>query len=194
MLILKSLVIGVLSSIIVFLIMGQYQNGYLRVQRLEVVDENGKAVIKLGSVDNNGSIETYNASGNLIIGITSSVDGEGAINTYNANEKQIIRLGSTTDGEGTISTFDSDGKQIVQISSTVNGEGRFPYNNEGYEIVKLTSSTNGDGYISTSNNEGIEMVQLSSTSKGKGVISTFLIKEKDKKSNFWLFIFLNEVF
>ena len=85
----KSLVIGALSSIIVFLIMGQYQNGFLRVQRLEVVDENGKAVIKLGSVDNNGSIETYNASGNLIIGITSSVDGEGAINTYNANEKQI---------------------------------------------------------------------------------------------------------
>ena len=153
----KSLVIGVLSSIIVFLVMGQYQNGFLRVQRLEVVDENGKAVIKLGSVDNNGSIETYNASGNLIIGITSSVDGEGAINTYNANEKQIIRLGSTTDGEGTVSTFDSDGKQIVQISSTVNGEGSVStYNNEGYEIVKLTSTTNGDGYISTSNHEGIE--------------------------------------
>ena len=88
--------------------MGQYQSGFLRVQRLEVVDEQGKAVIKLGSVDSNGSIETYNDKGNLIIGITSSIDGEGAINTYNANEKQIIRLGSTTDGEGTLTTYDND--------------------------------------------------------------------------------------
>ena len=92
-----------------------------------MVDENGKAVIELGSVDNNGSIETYNASGNLIIGITSSVDGEGAINTYNANEKQIIRLGSTTDGEGTISTFDSDGKQMFKFHQQLMVRGQFPH-------------------------------------------------------------------
>ena len=94
----KSLLIGVLITTIIFLIMGQTQTGFLRVQRLEVVDKNGAVVIKLGSVKNNGSIETYNDAGNLIVGITSSVDGEGVINTYNANEKQIVKLGSTTDG------------------------------------------------------------------------------------------------
>ena len=60
----KSFLIGILTSTIVFLLMGQYQSGFLRVQRLEVVDEQGKAVIKLGSVDSNGSIETYNDKGN----------------------------------------------------------------------------------------------------------------------------------
>ena len=96
----KSLLIGILSTVIAFIMMGQSQSGFLRVETLEVVDAEGNAVIRMGSVDGNGSIETYNTKRNLIVGITSTIDGEGVINTYNANEKQIVKLGSTVDGKG----------------------------------------------------------------------------------------------
>ena len=65
----KSFIIGVLISAVAFLSIAGSKTGFLRVQKLEVVDENGNTVIKLGSAGGNGTIETFNKHKNQIFSI-----------------------------------------------------------------------------------------------------------------------------
>ena len=65
----KSFIIGFLIATVAFLSIAGSKSGFLRVEKLEVVDENGNTVIKLGSADGNGTIETFNKHKNQIGGL-----------------------------------------------------------------------------------------------------------------------------
>jgi len=133
----KSLIIGVLATVLVFVLIGakiQNENlGDITVNSIKVVDKDGKKTVflgiptpegigrlaifdehgelsvALGVLEYGGILTTYNKHGKPTVALGTDLGGSGILETYNEHEKKIVYLGTGKEGHGCIALFDKYG-------------------------------------------------------------------------------------
>lgn len=146
---------------------------------MQVVNSQGSLLARVGALPNRaaGSVEVFNETGGLTVGINSGTTGDGMVNTYSGRGTKLASLTATKDGDGGVLAFDRDGN----LRSTLSGGAppaviqarRFEVvNDAGTPMVTLTSSGAG-GWIDTSNAEGEFLFLATANHHGQGQVVTF---------------------
>lgn len=122
----KSVVIGVLFTIIIFITIGattQNNNlGDITATSVNIIDENGRLVGRIGSVNNAGTITLIGANREPMVMLLCEPEG-GSIYTYNANKKYVSYLGAGSDGFGMLSLRNKDESRAVYLGGSETGNG-----------------------------------------------------------------------
>ena len=100
----KSVIIGVLGTALIFVTMGatkQYEEfGDIVVNSISVKDENGKILVFLGSGTNGGLIGLYNSDGKIAGSFFSDPEGAGYLGVSNGDSKlQAVMRSNEYGGE-----------------------------------------------------------------------------------------------
>ena len=82
----------------------------LRVERLEIIADDGKTALALGSNSAGGTLTTFNGKGQELVALSATPGGAGVLSTYNGEGQMLVVLGATPDGEGVITTLNREGE------------------------------------------------------------------------------------
>lgn len=103
-------------------------------------------------LDGRGTIETFDAAGNRLIGLTSDDQG-GVILVRNSAGKVMTSL-SAGDDAGRLKTMNAAGTELVTIGTTRSGAGLLAaFDQEGRRMATF-GSVNGEGVVLTSSPDG----------------------------------------
>ena len=110
---------GLGAALLCAVAMGAGLNGQpklLRVQGIEVVNEQGERLIWIGQGSRGeGALETYNNRGKRVALITANERGDGLLNLAN-NDAQRVFAGSANDrGDGLLEVFNSNGVLVSLV-------------------------------------------------------------------------------
>lgn len=146
---------------------------------MQVVNSQGSLLARVGALPNRaaGSVEVFNETGGLTVGINSGTTGDGMVNTYGGGGTKLASLTATQDGDGGVLAFDRDGKLRGTLSGgappAVIQARRFEVvNDAGKPMVTLTSSEAG-GWIDTANAAGEFLFVATANPQGQGQVVTF---------------------
>ena len=106
----KIFIIGFLSAICIFFMMGQSEGnlGHIEVRSISVKNSNGVETAWIGSsTEGVGFLETYNASGKKTVYLGSGENGIGFMRTFNKEGTMTTYLGTGIGGFGFLQTFNS---------------------------------------------------------------------------------------
>ncbi len=183
----KSLLIGVLLTIIFFITIGsQNNNGNFNeiiAKKLRIVDKNGETVIiGVGDEMFGGSLLTF------MNGEISSSIGAGQIQAWNKDGKNSATLGTQDSGNGFIKLYNSEEENILHISnndsasfmimgkigiSTSEKGGMINiWGKEGGPLVSITANE-GIGTFVTRNKFSEETVYIGTNKYDEGMIGLY---------------------
>tara|TARA_B100000029_G_scaffold512806_1_gene610495 strand:- start:5798 stop:6361 length:564 start_codon:yes stop_codon:yes gene_type:complete len=156
----KSLIIGVLSTILIFVLIGakpQNNNlGDITVNSVKLVDDRGEMASILTTVNGGGSLTMYNfdGQGTSFLGNTPGgrgvlgVTNNGAVETYNTKDEVVVRFGASQgDGAGVIGTFDPNG-MVTSILGNSEGRSYLTLYNGGY-VATYNDADKQTGFLGT---------------------------------------------
>ena len=134
----RSLVIGFLTCLCLFLMMGQYRGnmGDITVNSITVEDNGdggfiqtynseGKKTTYLGTATtNHGILQTYDLNGDLVSYLAVVEGGAGgALMTYNRAGKSTLFAGTGYEGFGYLRSYDNYGTETAYIGTSASGGG-----------------------------------------------------------------------
>jgi hypothetical protein len=143
----------------------------IQAKKFEVVNAEGKVVVRMDSVLHQGThygfVTTLNGKGQtlVVLGVTA---GEGLVKTENGKGGRLVSLGATTDGNGSVTTENGKGGKLVELGATTDGNGLVEtQNGKGQTLVVLGVTTDGEGAVKTENGKGGRLVLLGATTDGE---------------------------
>src|SRR4030095_2010827 len=101
----------------------------LVAKAFEVVDENGKVLVNLGTYNGNGAITTYDKAGNYLVDIVSNTSGFGNLNIYDGKGKPTLQLYNVKNGGGALAIKNKDGKDALLLGLMTSGSGHLTLHN-----------------------------------------------------------------
>lgn len=197
---LKRMLFGVFGLVVAGAVLGatslQTVPDVIQAKKFEVVNDEGKVLVQLGSLKTNdyelGFITTRNRDGRSLVNVAATEDGNGSVTVKNGKGGLLVGVGSCPSG-GIIETQNGNGGRLVSIScnpsggfvTTENGKGgkfvslgiakgsgAITVDNGKRENFVLLGAFNGRGYVATSNAKGEALVELTANLGGKGVVIT----------------------
>lgn len=140
----------------------------LRTRKLEVLNEQGVAVVTLEAGPRGGLITTTNGQGGLLLETEA-----GSFNIYNGQGQKLVRLSATKDGQGLVATYNHRGEGVVAMGSTKDGEGAFTtYNGSGQKLVSLSATDTG-GALSVWSASGQAVSTIRADEQGSGEVGAW---------------------
>jgi hypothetical protein len=100
----RALVIGVLA-VCAFAAFGfgeQQVQEKVQAKTIEVVDKNGKVLVRLGEFEGNGAVTTFNPSGQYLVDIVPTKSNSGGAVFYDGKGKQTMTFTDVVSGGGSI--------------------------------------------------------------------------------------------
>ncbi|NQV14592.1 hypothetical protein HQ531_03970 [bacterium] len=189
----KSVLIGILSTTIFFLLVSAKQNdselGDVSVSSLTVRD-NGSIRIISGTGDysaymagdgpTGATIVLANALGIPSVSLGTNFEGQGGIVTYNQEGKVSSHVGTGSSGEGFFRTFNKREAPTTYLGGSTQGGGQLTtYNEVGNETVFLGTGSEGIGFLRTGNEYGKMSVYVGTGKSNTGMI---LLCDRDGKT------------
>tara|TARA_B100001250_G_C19677960_1_gene734514 strand:+ start:484 stop:999 length:516 start_codon:yes stop_codon:yes gene_type:complete len=154
----KSLIIGILGTIISFLLIGatnqKFVSDELICKKLVIINDKNKERIILTTNNDGGKFQIMNKYGELANSLGVSESGSGYFSSYNNYGVPTFSAGTGSNGNGIIKTFNKDGNVRTYIGSADSGGLFSIYNNWDIQIGFLGASKKQDGYIKLSNQYG----------------------------------------
>ena len=121
----KSVLIGVLCTTLVFVIIGaksQDKNlGDITVNSIEVVNNDGKVVVGLSSDEDGGTLMLYNNDGTSAAGLIAAEDG-GGLGIFNNDGKLVAGLNAAENG-GLLDIYNKHEKRVATLQANKNSDG-----------------------------------------------------------------------
>jgi hypothetical protein len=134
----------------------------IQAKTFEVVNDGGKVLARLSSLNGSGVLTTFRPDGNSLVTIGSSTDNSGRIDVYNATGKATVTLSATTVGSGNVAVNGPTGDPAVTLGTTTakNG-GVWIYNNQGKIVGQITAQADtGDGVAEIFDSKGAKIGHL----------------------------------
>ncbi len=149
-------------------------------EKLEVVNDEEKAVVELTSDDSgNGLVFVNSKDGKNLAGLGSNKLGNGLLNLSNKSGKQLVTIFASDAGNLVLS--DTDDNLIVNLGSNPDGNGRLELvNNSGKRLVSLLAGYRS-GHLTMYHTNGRSISRLSSNNDGDGQL--FLYNKTGSKFN-----------
>ena len=149
----KSLIIGVLSTALLFTIIGAKSKNSanfdtITAKEVKIVNSKGKVVADL-----------------------ASVEGEGELSIFNKKRKPVAEL-SGFGGEGTLIIGNKEGKPVAGLDSN-KGRGALIIGNKEGKVVATLASVKGKGQLNIYNKYGNRVATLQSNEENYGAIGLF---------------------
>ena len=178
----KSLIIGVLVTALVFTIIGARGKNSanfdtITAKAIRIVDQKGKVVAILASNSEGNRLEIRNGKGKIMADLIN-VPFLTALTLYSAEEKPVCELVSVFLGElglyGGLHLYNQHGKKVVTLVSTEAEGGALYINNQhGKEIVMLGSTEDEGGGLFICNQHGKKVATVQSHKAGGGALGIF---------------------
>jgi len=133
----RSLIIGLLTGVCVFLMMGQNRGnmGHIEVNSISVKNSSGVEVGWIGSSKGGvGFLEMYNAKGEAIGVFGSSKEGVGLIELYNSKGDKTVYLGTGTSDGGFLQTFNRYKIETAYFGTNIKHGGLITIGNSNGDI------------------------------------------------------------
>ena len=138
----KSFVIGILSSIIIFLITGADNK----------MNEMGN--ITVDQITIRKGLQILNKNDEKAVSIYNSKGGGGVLKLYNKFGKNTAYLGTGGGDKGGFKIYNKDGDEIAFISSTKSNKGFIQvYNSDSKSVAKLSADENDSGILTLKDKE-----------------------------------------
>ena len=135
----KSVIIGSLSTLCIFLIMGAAAErnnlGNITVNSINVVDENGDPRVTLKSLQFGGFIAAVNSLGEVSTVFGVDEDGTGFVQTFNELGEQITHLGASSSNGGVVKTRNAQGVLTSYVGTSADGNGIIKTFNENEKMT-----------------------------------------------------------
>jgi hypothetical protein len=126
----------------------------IRARRIVIVNDAGQEVVELSTNnENNGLIEIYNKSGNVVAGMIVSEYG-GTMNVLNKDGKIVTLMGVNGEGDGAMNVYNKDGKTTAVIAASKDGGRVFIVNQDGNAVAGMIANENDNGEIVVWNKSG----------------------------------------
>ena len=127
----RSLIIGLLGGVCIFLMMGQNRGtmGDITVDSISVKNGENEIAWIGPSVGGDGFMDIFNSEGNKTIFIGPGEAG-GFLRTYNSSGTQTTYLGTAPEGSGKLHTFNQYGKMTTYIGTNKNENGMIVINDK----------------------------------------------------------------
>jgi hypothetical protein len=74
----------------------------IQARKFEVLDKNGKILVRLSELDGLGSVTTYTPAGEILVDLVPTKSGAGGIVLYNGKGKQTMVMTDVTGGGGSV--------------------------------------------------------------------------------------------
>jgi hypothetical protein len=132
----------------------------MQAKRFEVVNDDGKVMVLLNSMEHDGEtfgfVKTQNGQGGTLVTLTANAEGNGFLKTQDGNGGTLVAISATVGGEGVVKTQNGKGQILVQLGTTVEGEGMVKtQNGQGGTLVKIgTYKGVRGGYVETFDQRG----------------------------------------
>jgi hypothetical protein len=151
---------GLGAALLCAVAMGAELNGQkrvLRVQGIEVVNDQGERLIWIGQ----GSL------------------GEGAMETYNNRGKRVTLITSNERGDGLLNIANNDARRVFAGSANDRGDGLLEvFNSNGVNVSLVGANHRGDGLINAANKRGMWVSAMAADKNGEGIVETFTPSQK----------------
>jgi len=148
----------------------------LRAHRLELVNDAGQAVVRLGHSEDGGFILVFDEKSREVARIAAEAVGTtrgGLIAACRADDGgKLVSLGANKIGRGEISVFGPKDQAFVSLGAGAVGGIVSTHGDHGRELVRL-GSVRGDGTVRTQNARGEVLVNLGVTAGGQGAVATY---------------------
>lgn len=156
----------------------QQASPLVKAKRIEIVADDGKTVLTLGSDFAGGLVELFNASGGKVAVLESSSPfaGRGMLATYNGRGQALVTLAATRDGEGVLSTY-NNGKELLRLGALLGSGVLTAFNDRGNKHVELAAGIFG-GSVHCYNDKGRALVTLEASIDDNGRLATYNGKGK----------------
>tara|TARA_Y100001968_G_scaffold312160_1_gene335028 strand:- start:459 stop:1010 length:552 start_codon:yes stop_codon:yes gene_type:complete len=154
----KSLIIGILGTIICIITMGSNKQKFVTdeiiCKKFIIINDKNKERIILTSNKNGGKFQIMNNYGELSNSIGISDNDNGYFSIYNNYGSPTFSAGTGSNGNGIIKTFNKDGNLRTYIGSSDNGGLFNIYNNWDVQVGYFGTNKKQEGYIKLSDNYG----------------------------------------
>ena len=137
----RSMIIGLLGGICIFLMMGQNSSnmGDIKVNSISVMDGNHETVYIGSTVQRSGMIQIYNKKSNNIVTLGASTDNYGLLKLNSLDGDGIVYLGSSSYNNGLLTLNNQYDNQIVYIGSNPDNIGMIlladRYGEDGWGVL-----------------------------------------------------------
>lgn len=133
----------------------------ISAREFQVVDEEGRPLIRLDEANGRGRLAILNSAGNMIV-VAGGTEHGGIITTNTVEGALSSALGTDSSGRGSIGLHDSATMPSVSLGVEDSGNGYVSVNtNTGKELAVVGSSEEGFGMITTFAEDGRQLVVLS---------------------------------
>lgn len=133
----------------------------ISAREFQVVDEEGRPLIRLDESGGRGRLAILNSEGKMIIVAGGTANG-GIITTNSMEGALTAAMGTDSSGRGSLGLHDSATMPSVSMGVEDSGNGYVSVNtNTGKELAVVGSSEEGHGLITTFAEDGRQLVVLS---------------------------------
>jgi hypothetical protein len=172
---LKSIIIGMLSMTLIFILLGnrnQTNLGDIVVTSL-AVEKNGNKIVLLGSDENGGYIALLNSKGKCTTSIFNNGDKDGVFTQFNSSEIPILFLGNVN-GSGYIHVKNSLDKTMFSIEPDLSMGGKLKvYNHMESVIAEIGVVKNFGGTMMFYNADHKCVSYIGTDTDEKGLVAIF---------------------
>jgi hypothetical protein len=129
---------------------------YIQAKSIDIVNDEGRAVVMLWANENGGAINIANNKGDLTFLVSIGVDkkGNGAIQIINKDDKPVVSMGANEFG-GVMQIDNNKGdKRIALMGATESGGQIGVSNRDGNPVVIMAHNKDDDGRIFVFNKQG----------------------------------------
>ncbi len=174
----RAIIYALAATLLAFMGLGMMQPGQtpevVRAKRFDVVGEDGKTLVRLGSRSGEGGqsgrLRIYGANGKESV-IVGSNDLGGAVLVMNDDEREVVSMRSDQKG-GSVGVMHDDGRTAAILGVNPEGiPGLFVINSKEQVVVYLVADKGDYGRLAISNKEGKAVAFLrGSAPTGAGVL------------------------
>ncbi len=151
----------------------------LQAKQLEILDDYGNVLVRIGHSQGMGTIKTFNTSKNTLLNLGYTVKNEGYIGIGNGKDGENIRLTSSKDdGGGYISIYNNSGTPVAALFNGYYGGTLEVMDRYGYLRGMLKNHSSGGGYFSLLNGSGKKIFNMQATTGGA---ADFSIHDSDER-------------
>ena len=144
----------------------------VQARRIEVVDSDGHALVRLGELDGLGYAAVLDPLGNYKVQLNALAQG-GTIALKNQKGQELVVLGHDSAGNGNVRTASASGGPLVALGAGESAGLVATYDSTGKEHVKLGTTYSGAGAMTTFNSSGARLISVTANTKGDGLIAAF---------------------
>ncbi|HRQ75247.1 MAG TPA: hypothetical protein PK098_04945 [Phycisphaerales bacterium] len=176
--------------------MGRVEPDALRIRDLEIVDELGTTLLKIGSNRDGGSISIRNRFGRTVLLAAAAEQGGAIVGNIGStgqrafemgvtergpeltitdfDRRGAVRLGFQPEGQAMIACMGPDASPRVRFTSDSKGHGLVTtYSSAGKPLAVVGSTVHGQGHFTTHGAEGRPLIALTSTVDNEGQLYTY---------------------